>query len=255
MSPDEKLPPEWKLAIREYTGSYIARIGTALGIANIAVLIGALYFLVGQAANEAVTEEVNDLNLKESISETLVDIGEVRGQLLSAQSDIDLLEQQYSQVQARLQDVVVSDDRSIELATNLISTVAENTDVSETIDGLVESSKSAEWSNLGVMGRIQAQASCTAITDSRGLSGWVTAVVRQCGENLPTCDQICARVSTSQDGQLSSARNHRAISALHIYGNEPRSDTNIAGLKTYSYGQGGTSANGCGPNYCCCLSQ
>ena len=255
MSEDKRLPPEWKLAIREYTGSYITKIGTALGIANIAVLIGALYFLVGQAANQAVTKEVNDLNLKESISETLVDIGEVRGQLISAQQDIDLIEEQYNEVQARLQGVVVAEDRSIQLATNLISTVSENKDVSETIDGLVKSSEAAAWRPMGMMGRIQAQASCNAITDARNLEGWVTAVVRQCGEGLPTCQKICANVSASQDGQLASAASHTAISALHIYANEPRTDTNIAGLKTYNYGQSGIATEGCGPNYCCCLSR
>lgn len=255
MSHEDRLPPDWKLAIREYTASYFSKIGTALGIANVAVLIGGLYFLVDAAAHEAVTQQVSDSGLKESISKTLLDVGDVRGQLKAAEKDILEIEMQYSDVQKKLSAVIEAGQEDVALAANLVAVVSSETDVASTISSLSKKTDDLSWSQLGVMARIQAQSTCTAISDSRGLTGWVTAVPRQCGEGFPSCAVICAGVKQSKDGQLSTASDHSAFSALHIYSNEPRSDTNIAGLKTHSYGQAGINAGGCGPNYCCCLSR
>ena len=93
--------------------------------------------------------------------------------------------------------------------------------------------------------QILAQATCTALNSQ---SGWTFAVARQCSQFAVPCERVCANLS---DGQRTggTAGPLKSFNSLHIYSNEPFSNTNQLGLKVYKYNHSG---GGCGPNYCCC---
>lgn len=112
--------------------------------------------------------------------------------------------------------------------------------------------KDLEWDPQGVLGQIQAQAAC--IGESDQLSGWITAVPRQCDEQTVSCTEICAGTNrSSNDGQLRNATVRQCFNALHIYRNSISAVSGVPGFKTYKYES--CASGGCGPNYCCCHSQ
>ena len=114
----------------------------------------------------------------------------------------------------------------------------------------------------GFLASIQAQAICVALggdtvnranPNAASLSGWISAVPRQCDPLTVSCDQICANMGQSaKDGQRKNASTNLCIDSLHIYDDEPSTESGVPGLKTYRYRS--CTTGGCGPNYCCCGS-
>lgn len=108
---------------------------------------------------------------------------------------------------------------------------------------------SNSWSPQSILGQLQAQAACVALSPT---SVWVTAVPRTC-DNGPTCSEICSSLDErTQDGQLSGAETRSCSAALHVYPNPPAGELDRVGFKTHRYEDCAVSS--CGPNYCCCTS-
>lgn len=102
-----------------------------------------------------------------------------------------------------------------------------------------------------VLAQVLAQASCTALGS---VKSWIFAVPRDCKDpqSFPSCAEICKGLS-SQDKQVAEHKVElTAFSSLHIYDTEPAKGFHSLGLKTSKYGNEGTTATYCGPNFCCC---
>ncbi len=100
----------------------------------------------------------------------------------------------------------------------------------------------------------EAQAACIGL--SRGLHGWVSAIPREChGGSKQTCDHVCKHLGhvAFDSHRSAAARVHRCVNVIHVY--KPYHSANFGhpGLKTYLHNS--CTSTGCGPNFCCCISQ
>lgn len=91
MADDVGLTPEAQLAVRQYVSRYLLGIAAIIGLANVAALFGALYFLVGESARQAVDRELSALRVREELSSTLIELGAAQQQISAAQQQISAL--------------------------------------------------------------------------------------------------------------------------------------------------------------------
>lgn len=94
MTDDVQLSAGAELAIRKYVSSYLFGIAAFIGIANLVVLVGALYFVVGETARQAVDREVSALGVRQQVSETLMALGGANSEISAAQNEIEALRDQ-----------------------------------------------------------------------------------------------------------------------------------------------------------------
>lgn len=103
-------------------------------------------------------------------------------------------------------------------------------------------SKPGQYSDVN---QNRAAATCAALNTGR----WSFAVPRRCATVALSCNTICSSLS-NVDPQVPTLI---ARYALNLYvNNRPATSVHSLGLKTYVYTD--TSAENCGPNYCCCTN-
>ncbi|MCK0142650.1 hypothetical protein [Aliiroseovarius sp. F20344] len=127
--------------------------------------------------------------------------------------------------------------------------------VNEAVDSKVSVDLANAWSFDGVLGQLQAQAICTAVSPK---SKTVMAVLRTpTGTNATgnpvsdICTNICPRyIAPGTNRQASD------VGSVHLYSTSLPFDTENgeifnSGFATHVYPAGNTNV-GFGPNYCCC---
>lgn len=136
MADSDQLDASMQLAIRKQVSTYLIGIISIFGVANVIALFGALYFLVGEAARRAVTEEVADLGVKELVANTLIDLGEARVQIRQLNQDAARLTEETSALRSNMDTVLTSDAELIAQAAKFLQLAQSNADFSRVADKL-----------------------------------------------------------------------------------------------------------------------
>lgn len=152
MSTNAELTPVAELAVRKYVSRYLIGIGAFIGFANIAALLGALYFLVGESARQAVDRELSSINVKEQLSSTLIELGAAQQQISTAQQQIAALSrtaeplvQQTDILRNNLDTVLRADSKIIGDAAILVQVAQNNPEFADLVsraDVRIEDSQS-----------------------------------------------------------------------------------------------------------------
>lgn len=125
-----------QLAIRKQVSTYLISIVSIFGVANVVALFGALYFLVGEAAQRAVTQEVADMSAQDIVASTLIDLGEARGQIRQLNQDASRLTEETTALRSNLDTVFTSDAELIAQAAKFLQLAQSNEDFSRVADRL-----------------------------------------------------------------------------------------------------------------------